>query len=82
MHTPTQLPSSTTAITQPSPTENPPPKSSTTAPSTSIVAAETPSLGNNPTSVEAAPLASQPTVEGQVSWEVEKQKTPEALGTQ
>ena len=82
VHTSAQSPSSTITTTKPSPAENPPSKSNTTTPSTSIVVAETPSLEKNPTLVEATPLASQPTIEGQVLEDVEKQKTPEDLGTQ
>ena len=60
---------------------NPHPKSNTFALPTSTVAAETPSLEKDSTSVEATPLASQPIAKGQLSEEVEKHKTPKALGT-
>ena len=60
---------------------NPHPKSNKSALPTSIVTAETPSLEKDSTLIEATPLASQPIAKGQLSEEVEKHKTPEALGT-
>ena len=52
------------------------------APPSSTVVVETSSLEKDPISVEAASLASQPTTEVQLSGEAEKEKTPEAQGTQ
>nr|POF08245.1 hypothetical protein CFP56_75836 [Quercus suber] len=62
-HTSAQSSLSTTATAQPSLVENPP-EIQHNCPSTSIVAVETPPLEENLTSAVAAPLTSQPILEG------------------
>ena len=78
--TSTPIPLSTTAFAQPVHVEDQPPASIDKAPTNSTTAKEIPSLEKVPSLVETTFSGPQPSAEGQITKDAEKEKEPESQG--